>query len=257
METAAADYIDPELIVSRLWDVFGYPRDTYFRRAVKHARILKLYYADLLDEMTGLSREDVVGCYDLFLSSYFLDDAFDSDRRPYALAVGMELYVRFVEFVDSRHPEARDVLGRLYAEQMRYQSVERDPGEEHGYSYEFMGSLDCYRMKQVILTFPLELMGEGRDAMEGILTDYYTCILLADDIADLAEDLPSGTRTPLTVAVASGEDTAQVTDRFRSLLEGKCASLEERVASAGLPDHTVKRTLDRLRSVAGIAPSPR
>ena len=120
---ADVDVVDSESVVGGLWDDFGFPRDTYYDRAVKHARILKGYYIDFLSELTDLSDEDIRECYSLYLSSYFLDDALDSDHRPYALAVGMKLYVRFVEFVNRKYPDKRLLLDTMYNLQMRYQTA--------------------------------------------------------------------------------------------------------------------------------------
>ena len=250
---AVADFINPEAILDDLWKSFDFPKDTYYNRALKHARILKLYYADFLAELTDLSESDITHCYDLYLSSYFLDDAFDSDHRPYALAIGLKLYVRFVEFVSKEYPEKRELLEQLFEIQMRYQTVEKDPDEEHGYSYEFIKDLDQYYVKQIILLFPLELVHDSslKDNLLSITKNYFICILLGDDLADIYEDIQNNTKTPLTIQCKIWE-VKEIISKFLEIYRKRCAQLLVDLESTGISSNVILNVFDRLNGVISI-----
>lgn len=189
-------------------------------KAKRHARKLKGMYYDVLREMGVLSEEDLEDSFGLFLSSYFLDDAFDKSDRPYALAIGLHLYAEYFHKVGEKHPEMLDTLREYYRLQMVYQSAERDTENERGYDLSYVADPDSYHMKQVILLFPLELSNiDGRDAAFKLFIHYFCCVLLTDDIMDAEEDLESGILNPLTCGCRSKEDIPDARRRCAELFE--------------------------------------
>ncbi len=182
----------------------------YRDKALVHARKLQQYYITPLRELRALDEEDLEDSLWLFLSSYFLDDAFDSNDRPYALAAGLYLYTGYVRRIQGKHPEMMPVLDDYFRLQMIYQSAEKDKVNEKGFDLSYVYDAGNYHMKQIILLFPLELSrSEEKDEIYQLFIHYFDCILLVDDIQDAEEDMGSGTITSVTFGCSSHDDVLQ------------------------------------------------
>ncbi len=245
--------IDSDLYIERLWKYFTFPAGGFMDKAKRHASRLKKMYYDVLQEMGVLSEDDLEDSFSLFLSSYFLDDAFDKIDRPYALAIGLHLYTEYFHKIGTKHPEMLDTLRKYYRLQMIYQSAERDTENEKGYDLSYVADPDNYHMKQVVLLFPLELSkDEDRDTVFRLFIHYFCCILLTDDIVDAEEDLESGTLNPLTCGCSSKADIPAARDKCAKLFEYHKNEIMEICSNEKFESSNLTKALEDFDSIVSV-----
>ncbi|WP_400233922.1 hypothetical protein [Methanomethylophilus alvi] len=246
--------MDSKDVVDGIWEYFGFPQGNLKNKALKHAEKLRRYYVETLKEFEALGHEDLEASYGLFLSSYFLDDAFDSTDSPYALAIGLHLYTGFVCYIQKEHPEKMEVLKEYFRIQMIYQSAEKDRDNEKGYDLSYINELDNYHLKQIILLFPLELSEPSiRDDLYELYIHYFDCILLTDDMIDAEEDMATGTMTAITSGCRTEEDISESRKKCRKkFIEHKDLTMSL-MSTIGIHSKTLISVLDDMdRCTSGI-----
>lgn len=209
-------------IVNEVWRFFEYPQDRLWCRARKHASNIDHLYISILDKLRFVNHAVRSFFPYLFLSSYFIDDIFDVDDRPYAVPIGLYLYSSFYGKLYSSEPQTIDVLNRYYKLQMEYQLLEKNSVERNKYKSLVGEHAENYYVKQVILLFPLEfVLNELKQDAFYCFKYYYNSILLADDLIDYHDDKANNINTPITCELQTVDEKTTI-QKYYNLFTQNC-----------------------------------
>lgn len=203
-------------IVNETWRFFEYPEDRLLRRARKHASNIDYLYISILDKLQFISKTVNSIFPDLFLSSYFIDDIFDVNDRPYATPIGLYLYSRFYGKLYASEPQVLNLFDRYYKLQMHYQLLEKNNLECNAYKSLVGASAENYFIKQIILLFPLEFVVDDlKQDTFYCFKNYYNSILIADDLIDYCDDKANNVNTPITCELQKNSENSVIKKYYK------------------------------------------
>ena len=167
------------------------------------SRHINKKYVSLFGRFSN-DKEFLFKTFDLFLWAYLTDltlDAFSSGEFnpweiPKATFGAMILFNNYVEWMKSNYEE-RFVLifFHLYNQQMKYQILEKQWEMPSEYCSFYINPEEYYK-KQIVLLFPIiiiDLPKKVKNFSIKFLKDYYSYLLISDDLNDLAWDIQSKT----------------------------------------------------------------
>lgn len=195
-------------ISERTFDRLRLPDDALLKTAKRHEETLyKINIAPLVKH-TSLSEEFLYWFKHLFLMTFFYDyclDRSNEEQFPEALFISANMFADYRDFVNHQYgSQGLTTLNCNNAYQVRYQILEKQWLHPSEYFKNFP-DYSCYYKKQLLCLTHLQLLALNpntailANTLIEICKEYWSCVLLIDDIMDAKQDIETQTLTPLIV----------------------------------------------------------
>lgn len=193
-------------ISDREFEMLGLQPDALLTTARRHEATLHRINVAPLSAMGGLTEVYLRWFDHLFLLTFFYDYCLDrsgEEQYPEAFFISTNMYHEYRTYVAEAFGErGLSILDKRNAEQVYYQTIEKqweNPGEYHRTHPDY----SAYYKKQILCLAHIELLNldNATEKLSGKLVDlyknYWSLVLLIDDIMDVDRDIASKTLTPM------------------------------------------------------------
>ena len=193
-------------ISDREFEMLGFQPYALLTAARRHETTLHRINVAPLSAMGGLSGDYLRWFDHLFLLTFFYDYCLDrsgEEQYPEAFFISANMYSEYRSYVATAFGDhGLDILDRRNAEQVYYQTIEKqweNPGEYNRTHPDY----SQYYKKQILCLAHIELLSldnateELSGALINLYKNYWSLVLLIDDIMDVDRDIASKTLTPM------------------------------------------------------------
>lgn len=194
-------------ITEKEFNRLGLTRDALLAAGLRHEATLSRINVEPLELFPCIDAEYLYWFKHLFLMTFFYDYCLDrpeEEQYPEAFFVSANMFSEYRDYVSNRYGESGlSILERNNSQQVYYQMIEKQwlhPGEYHRTHPDY----EEYYRKQILCLTHLELLRlenatkEIADKVIRLYKQYWSLILLIDDIMDVERDIESRTLTPMS-----------------------------------------------------------